>query len=491
MTSLTELACVATGVVLSAAIAVPNAVLANNLESSLATPLRPLPAAGVEPSLGAVAASLNDVYLLGPGDHINIDIFNVPEYSGGQRILANGRVNLPAIGQLSIGGLTLPQAEQAISNAYSAKVRYPRITLSLLSPRQLRIAITGEIHQPGVYTIPIDETGQFPTLVEAIQLAGGITQSANMEQVQIQRNVENGNTQNVVSNLAMLIEQGALDQDISLRDGDSITIRQTRNIDLRASNQLAVSNLATDEEEAISVVVVGEVFRPGTYNYASRRTSGQSTNGGNDTAANTVQQPGRLTVTRALRLAGGIKPLADLRKVEVKRTARSGDRQTILLDLWQLVETGESSQDLVLQAGDTIVVPTALAANPEQISRLTATNLSPDTISINVVGEVEQPGTVTVAANTTLNQAVLSAGGFNSRAREETVELIRLNPNGTVTRRAIKVDLTQGLDSEDNPIVQHNDILVVDSNTTARLSDGLSILLKPFLQILPVLNFVN
>lgn len=432
-------------------------------------------------------STLPDVYLLGPGDLISIDVFNVPEYGGEQRVLANGQVNLPAVGQLSVVGLTIPQAEQAISNAYSSKVRYPRITVSLLMPRQLRIAIAGEIHQPGVYTIPVDETGQFPTLVDAIQLAGGITQSADMEQVQIRRNVENGNTQSAISDLALLIGQGDLRQNIPLRDGDAITINQTEAIDIRTSNQIAVSNLATDEEDAISVVVVGEVFRPGTYNYASRRTSSQSVTVNNTTTANTVQQPGRLTVTRALRLAGGIKPLADLRRVEVKRTTRFGDNQTISLDLWQLVETGENSQDMVLQAGDTIVVPTAVATNSEQISRLTATNLSPDTISVNIVGEVEAPGVVAVAANTTLNQAVLAAGGFNRRA-QETVELIRLNSNGTVTQRSFEVDLAQGLDPDSNPIVQHNDIVVVDPSGAARLSDNLSNILSPFLQILPVIN---
>ncbi|MEM8614372.1 MAG: SLBB domain-containing protein [Cyanobacteria bacterium P01_H01_bin.105] len=435
----------------------------------------------------STATNLNEVYLLGPGDLIVIDIFNVPEYSGEQRVLANGNVNLPAVGQLSIAGLTLPQAEQAISNIYQAKVRYPQITVGLLTPRQLRIAITGEIHMPGVYTIPVDEAGQFPTLVNVIQLAGGITQAADLEQVRIQRNVENGNTQSVTSNLAMLIAQGDLQQDIPLRDGDTITINQADEIDLLTSNQIAVSNLATNAEEAISVAIVGEVFRPGTYNYASRSSSSQSVTVGENASANTVQQPGRLTVTRALRLAGGINPLADLRRVEVKRTTRFGDSRTISLDLWQLVATGESSQDLILQNGDTVVVPTAAAADPEQIGRLTATNLAPDTISVNVVGEVERPGTVAVAANTTLNQAVLAAGGFNRRARE-TVELIRLNPNGTVTQRSVDIDLTQGLNPEGNPIMQHNDIVVVDPSAAAQLSDNLNTLLGPLLQILPV-NF--
>ena len=442
-------------------------------------PLPPLPYAS--------PATLQDSYLLGPGDLITIEVFNVPEYSGEQRVLANGNINLPAVGQLSVNGLSLAQAEAAISEKYRSEVRYPEITVNLLTPRQLRIALTGEIHAPGLYTMSVGETGQFPSLVEAIKLAGGITQAADLQQIEIRRQVENGGTQRVVSNLSALLGQGDLNQDFPLRDGDSITIAQASEIDLQDSRQIALSNIATDAQEAISVAIVGEVFRPGTYNYASRPTSSQTVVG-NNADANTVQQPGRLTVTRALRLAGGIKPLADLRRVEVKRVTRSGEDRTISLDLWQLVEAGDRQQDLILQEGDTIVVPTAVAASPEDISLLTATNLSPDAISVNVVGEVENPGPVSVAANTTLNQAVLAAGGFNTRAKQ-TVALIRLNPNGSVTQQSFDVDLTQGLDPDGNPIVQHNDIVVVDPNAIGRISDGLSNFLSPFLQILPFSRF--
>lgn len=450
------------------------------------------PAFAVLPALpGTVStssvSSLNDVYLLGPGDLITIDVFNVPEYSGEQRVLANGNVNLPAVGQLSVSGLTLAQAEQAISEKYRGEVRYPQITVNLLTPRQLRIALSGEIYTPGQYTLTIDNDGQFPSLVEAIKLAGGITQAADLRRVEIQRRVENGGTQRVVSDLAALLTQGDLAQDFPLRDGDSITITQMDEIDVQMSRQIALSNIGSDEQEAISVAVVGEVFRPGTYNYASRATSGQS-GVGNNADANIVQQPGRLTVTRALRLAGGVKPLANLRRVQVKRTTRLGDSRTISLDLWQLVEAGDKEQDLILQEGDTILVPTDLEASSEDISLLTATNLSPDSIAVNVVGEVQNPGPVAVAASTTLNQAVLAAGGFNSRAKE-TVALIRLNPDGTVTQQAYEVDLAQGLNSAGNPILEHNDIVVVDPNAAARLSDGLGNLLGPFLQILPFGRF--
>ncbi|NEZ65787.1 sugar ABC transporter substrate-binding protein [Leptolyngbyaceae cyanobacterium CCMR0082] len=447
------------------------------------------PALALLPDITVSASSvsaLNDIYLLGPGDLITVDVFNVPEYSGEQRVLANGNINLPAVGQVSLSGLTLAQAELAISEKYRSEVRYPQITVNLLIPRQLRIALTGEIHVPGQYTLPVGGEGQFPSLIEAIRLAGGITQAANLKQVEIRRRVENGGTQRVVSDLSALLTQGDLTQDFPLRDGDSITIIEMDEIDVQMSRQIALSNIGPDEEEAISVAVVGEVFRPGTYNYASRSGSGQSITSNNATATS-VQQPGRLTVTRALQLAGGVKPLANLRQIEVKRTTRLGESQTISLDLWQLVESGEREQDLILQEGDTIVVPTNLTASSEDIGLLTATNLSPDSIVVNVVGEVTSPGPVAVAASTTLNQAVLAAGGFNRRAKE-TVALIRLNPDGTVTQQSFEVDLAQGLNADGNPILQHNDIVVVDPNAAARLSDGLSNFLGPFLQILPFGN---
>ena len=384
---------------------------------------------------------------------------------------------------MSVNGLTLAQAERAISEKYRFEVRYPQITVNLITPRQLRVALSGEIHTPGQYTLPVGSEGQFPSLIEAIKLAGGITQAADLQRVEIRRRVENGGTQRVISNLNALITQGDLNQDFPLRDGDSITITQMDEIDLQMSRQIALSNIGSDEEEAISVSIVGEVFRPGTYNYASRTGAGQS----NVTNNAVVQQPGRLTVTRALQLAGGVKPLADLREVEVTRTTRLGDSRTISLDLWQLVESGDRSQDLILQEGDTVVIPTDLTASSEDISLLTATNLSPDAIAVNVVGEVESPGPVAVAANTTLIQAVLAAGGFNNRAKE-TVALIRLNPDGSVTQESYEVDLAQGLNSAGNPILQHNDIVVVDPNAAARLSDGIGNFLSPFLQILPFGN---
>ena len=80
------------------------------------------------------------------------------------------------------------------------------------------------------------------------------------------------------------------------------------------------------------------------------------------------------------------------------------------LDLLDLVLDGNQSQNPFLFDGDTIRIREA-AETPEEAVELAAVNLSPQVISVNVIGEVEKPGKVELQANTPLVQAVLAAGG--------------------------------------------------------------------------------
>ncbi len=64
-------------------------------------------------------------------------------------------------------------------------------------------------------------------------------------------------------------------------------------------------------------------------------------------------------MTQVVQKAGGIKPSADIRQIQVRRLTRSGREQLIDLDFWQLLKAGDISQDLVLQQGDTVIIPVA------------------------------------------------------------------------------------------------------------------------------------
>ncbi|MEL6899686.1 MAG: polysaccharide biosynthesis/export family protein [Cyanobacteria bacterium J06606_4] len=100
----------------SAAEALPQLVVE---EEALSAPgqVQPViaPQAAAPATTTQPAAQLNSAYVLGPGDTIRVEIFNVPEYSGSQQVLADGSVNLTAISPVNVNGLTPQEAEKAIA----------------------------------------------------------------------------------------------------------------------------------------------------------------------------------------------------------------------------------------------------------------------------------------------------------------------------------------------------------------------------------------
>ena len=140
----------------------------------------------------------------------------------------------------------------------------------------------------------------------------------------------------------------------------------------------------------------------------------------------------------------------------------------------------DTSQDTILQDGDIIFVPTATAIDPGEVSVLATANFAPATLQVSVIGEVNTPGGLRLPPNTTLNQAIMSAGGFRlSRANSRSVELIRLNPNGTISRSEVAINLDQGIDAQTNPLIQDNDIIIVGRSRTATLVDTITTVLAP------------
>jgi polysaccharide export outer membrane protein len=142
-----------------------------------------------------------------------------------------------------------------------------------------------------------------------------------------------------------------------------------------------------------------------------------------------------------------------------------------------------------VQDGDTIVIPTATEINPAEATQLATTTLSPTRIQVGVVGEVKKPGLTDVQPNSSLNQAILAAGGFNdARASSSAVDLIRLNPNGSVTKRIVKVDFSAGINEQTNPILRNNDVVVVNRSGSAKTGDTINTITGPLGVIFNLLN---
>ncbi|WP_219904643.1 polysaccharide biosynthesis/export family protein [Stenomitos frigidus] len=434
-------------------------------------------------------------YTLGAGDRLQIDVFDAPEFSGenGRRqVLVDGTLNVPLIGTLSVKGMTLKQAEAELSKRYARFFKRAGITVTLLTPRPLSVGILGEVGRPGTYTIPLaaqDGGTQFPTLTRALQTAGGITQAADVRQVQIRRPQRVGAPQVITVDLWNYFQSGNLQADLTLRDGDSIFIAANPNPNLAESLQLADTTFAAEKGKPVNIAIVGEVFRPGSYVVAGANSKNAVAGALGSTAAvaNNLDKPP--TITQAIQIAGGIKPLADIRNVQIRRLTRAGGEQLIAVDLMKLLQTGDVQQDAILQTGDTISIPTATAISAAEASKIASASFSPDIIRVNVVGEVRQPGVVQVPPNTPLNQALLAAGGFDvRRARKKSVELIRLNPDGTVTRRDVAIDFAKGINDQTNPAMRNNDVIIVGRSGLTSFTDTVGNILNP---LFPLASFLN
>lgn len=421
-------------------------------------------------------------YTLGAGDRINIEVFQLPQYSGEREVLVDGSINLPVVGSLSVEGLTIKEAERAIAAQYSQTLRRPIVTVNLLQPRSIQIGIAGEVNRPGAYTISPNGS-QLPTVTQLIESAGGIRMTADLRQVQIRRQTPSGAEQVNIVDLWQLLQTGSLSYDPVLRDGDTIFIPAVETFNAAEATQLADASFAADETQPLNIAVVGEVFRPGPYTVTGTARTGAAGEPGGAGGSSTPP-----TVTRAIQVAGGIQPLASVRNIQVYRRVRSGNEQTITVDLWKLLQEGDLTQDIVLQEGDTVFVPTATEITSAESTQLASASFSPDTMRVNIVGEVVQPGVVQVPPNTPLNQALLAAGGFNNRASQGSVDLVRLNSNGTVERRSIPVDFSEGVDESINPTLRNNDVLIVRRSAAAGFSDTLGTVISPLEGVLNLLS---
>jgi polysaccharide export outer membrane protein len=274
-------------------------------------------------------------------------------------------------------------------------------------------------------------------------------------------------------NLWNLIRDGNLQQDLRLRNGDEIIIPTARNVNAQRARQLVNSSISTPSAQPLQVAIVGEVARPGTH----------------------MVQPGPNgmppTLTQAIKAAGGITQMANIREVEVRRPSRGAEDSMVLeADLWQLVRQGDLQQDIMLQPGDRISIPTASDIDGQEATTLASASFSPDTIQVNVVGEVKSPGTISLKPNTPLSQAILAAGGFDQgRAQTGSVELVRLQPNGSVTKREISVNFARGVDPETNPPLRNNDVIVVGRSGLTQVSDTLGNVLSPVGKFFSLFNF--
>lgn len=181
--------------------------------------------------LTASIASANN-FIIRSGDLLRVEVLEDTTINREVLVAPDGRISLPLAGNVSVAGITIPQAEARLRTQLAASfATQPTVVVSLLRLREptqsssaepLSIFVLGEVNNPGVVAV---EPGA--TLLQALAVAGGVTDFAAVKRIQLRR-VVNGREE-----LFYLNYQKVLDGQIGLGlskmvEGDLIVVPARR-----------------------------------------------------------------------------------------------------------------------------------------------------------------------------------------------------------------------------------------------------------------------
>ncbi len=172
-------------------------------------------------------------------------------------------------------------------------------------------------------------------------------------------------------------------------------------------------HVSLGELRSMRIFVLGDVNRPGAYTVSSLST-----------------------MTNALFVSGGVRPIGSLRHVQLKRRGKLVGQ----LDLYDLLLRGDTSGDARMQAGDVIFVP-------------------PIGNTVSVAGEVRRPAIYELKNEHSVKQALVMAGGMLPTAYQAKSQLERINATGE--KSIIDIDLSS--QESTNKTLVNGDVLRVYS----------------------------
>ena len=274
----------------------------------------------------AVQARQGD-YIIGSGDLLRIEVFDVPELSRELRVGESGYISLPLLPvKIRTSGLTPFQLEEKLAELLQVNelVSHPQVSVSVKEQRSQPITVIGAVKKPLVY-----QALRRTTLLEVLSEAGGIADDAGST-VNVTRaaspaassdtpgspdSAEAAPPQSltITINLNDLLESGDSKFNIPLLGGDVVSVPR-----------------------AGVVYVVGAVDRPGGYVLQNDRE--------------------QMTTLKVLALAGGLKTTAKPHQAVILRNAKdSSKRQEVAVDLSKVL--GRKEEDARLLPGDILFVP--------------------------------------------------------------------------------------------------------------------------------------
>lgn len=239
-------------------------------------------------------------YILRANDTVRLSVYEEPDLSVQVRILKTGQASFPLIGSVEIGGQSVATAVEKIRLLYAKDYLIdPKLTLMVDDYAVEFVSVIGAVKAPGQISVPV--SGKLD-LASAIATAGGITESADSQNIQLIRD------SGVISTFSMAAIQSSAGS-VALAAGDRIIVNQSAFI-------------------GKTIAVLGQVGKPGPVVFPIE---------------------GKLDLVNAIALAGGMTQLSNPKKVSINR------KGTItVVDFQSISQRGD--RPYLLQPDDVVTV---------------------------------------------------------------------------------------------------------------------------------------
>ena len=394
-------------------------------------------------------------YVLGPGDEVIIDIWGTNQATIRQTISPDGTINIPDIGMINLNGMTIKEADsymkRKLGQIYSVDGDDAKseIKLTLGNIRTIQVNMMGEIANPGTYYL-----SSLSNIYHALHRAGGVSRLGTLRDIQLIRKgkviahidiydfiregkmneiiLEEGDIINVPTYDIIVDIAGNVKRPMSyeLKKGETISDlidyaagftgdAYTDNLRLIRKNgkeyqiftieepQYASFELLEGDGLAVGAMldrfanrleIKGAVYRPGTYELGDK-----------------IQ-----TVSQLIAQAEGLKGDAFTNRALITREREDLTLEIIPVDIKAILSG--TAPDVELVKNDVLYIPSIHDLK--------------DLGSITVGGEVAKPGTFVYAENTTLEDAIMLAGGLLESASTVNIEVRRRIKNPTSTEQS-------------------------------------------------------
>ncbi|HEY9154646.1 MAG TPA: polysaccharide biosynthesis/export family protein [Opitutaceae bacterium] len=175
------------------------------------------------PAVTATRAS----YTIANTDRLRITIYQEEDLSCFARVDANGLINLPLIGEISVAGKTVMEAQNSIEAAYRDG-RYlvkPQVTINIEEYAPREVSIDGKVRNPGRFPLPIEAN---MTVLELVTKAGGLLDTAKGTAITVTRISKDGKKEVFTVDVESLMKgrdkAKATDNSLTLQPGDIVYV---------------------------------------------------------------------------------------------------------------------------------------------------------------------------------------------------------------------------------------------------------------------------